>query len=507
MDYALYLDEGGWMSQRDDVSQFWADIFRERRNYPDFNDMLMMRRGSTYPLADRGAEAASSRESEFQHAQAAYFVMSQSMPTAYLHELQESALGCPVCFDFQGRMFSAGAITNALTSYRITEWCKSTGLVNRPLRILEIGAGYGQAAYQLFQQLKIDCYTICDLPENLFLSSFYLQANFPDKKAVFVKENGISRHEQAELAFVAPPFLKTLQGPFDLVINSYSFQEMNRASVDEYFDFVDDTLAPDGLFYSLNAHRKAGVIWPSDYPVERFKVISLQPVRKFPFQVFATNPYEIVMTKLMEDPLSAEAVTRFKRQFDGLGGALQLGLHEELLEICRNLSQCRMDREESAWLENLGNFLQESEYSGKREIVEKMQRLRILPAVTAYLAGNLEFAYGLEKSAKIFLDKAVESLSDSHARARSYLMLACLHYSAGDSRAGDAFCSEAKRIVPHLAWEISRLVADFESLSTPVAYQLHLDLTKQSGDLRTILGRVRSKIALAKSWASQLLAL
>lgn len=86
-------------------------------------------------------------------------------------------------------------------------------------------------------------------------------------------------------------------------------------------------------------------------------------------------------------------------------------------------------------------------------------------------------------------------------------MLACLHYSAGDSRAGDAFCSEAKRIVPHLAWEISRLVADFESLSTPVAYQLHLDLTKQSGDLRTILGRVRSKIALAKSWASQLLAL
>jgi hypothetical protein len=264
---------------------------------------------------------------------------------------------------------------------------------------------------------------------------------------------------------------------------------------------------PDGLFYSLNAHRKAGVIWPSDYPVERFRLISLQPVRKFPFQVFATNPYELVMTKLTADPPSTEALTCFKRGFDGLGGALQLGLHEELLEICWKFSQSRMDREESAWVENLGNFLHESEYNGKREIVEKMQHLRILPAVTAYLAGNLEFAYRLEKSAKMFLDKAVESLSDSHARARSYLILACLYYCAGDSRAGDAFCLEAKRIVPHLTWEISRLAADFESLSSTVAYQLHLDFTKRNRGSKIILRRVRSKIAQAKNWASQLLAL
>jgi putative sugar O-methyltransferase len=234
-EYISYLNESAWVSRPEDVSEFWAEIFRERKNYPEFNDMLVMRRGATCPLADRGAEAASDRESEFRHAQAAYFVTSKSVPDSYFQELEESALGCPVGFDFQGRMLSAGAITNALTSYRIIEWCKSTGLVNRPLRILEIGAGYGQVAYQLFQQVKIACYTICDLPENLFLSAFYLQANLPSKKANFVRESGISKHEQAELVFVVPPFLKKLPGPFDLVINSYSFQEMNRASVDEYF--------------------------------------------------------------------------------------------------------------------------------------------------------------------------------------------------------------------------------------------------------------------------------
>ena len=141
-EYVRYVNEGKWMVYRDDVSKFWAEVFQIRRNYyPKFNDMLVMRRGATYPLGD--SESNIDPGVEYQKARAAYLVVSQSVPETYFRNLNESVVGYPMRFDFNGQMFSTGGIINALTSYRIVKWCKSKGLVNRPLRILEIGAGYG----------------------------------------------------------------------------------------------------------------------------------------------------------------------------------------------------------------------------------------------------------------------------------------------------------------------------------------------------------------------------
>src|SRR5207249_2955923 len=120
-----------------------------------------------------------------------------------------------------------------------------------------IGAGFGQAARQLIERLDIRTYAVCDLPENLFLSAFYLQGLFPERRAAFV--DGQDDGAGAELAFVVPRLLHHLAGPFDLVLNAYSFQEMNRASVEEYFAFAAAALEPDGLLYSLNAHGKAEI--------------------------------------------------------------------------------------------------------------------------------------------------------------------------------------------------------------------------------------------------------
>ncbi len=492
-EYIQYLNEGDWMAQRDDTSEFWAEIFRERKNYPEFNDIITMRRGATYPLADRGAE--SDPKIEFQHAQAAYFVMAQSVPEAYFQELNESAIGCPLSFDFNGQMLSAGGVVNALTAYRIIQWCKSTGLSTRPLRILEIGAGYGQLAYQLFQQLQIKSYTICDLPENLFLSAFFLQANFPSKVVVFVGKDDLAKDDLPELVFLAPPFLKTLAGSFDLVINSYSFQEMNRTSVVEYFAFVATTLVNDGLFYSLNAHRKSGVVWPSDYPVEKFHLASLMPVRKYPHHyVFATNPYELVMTKRTEAPPTNVALACFKHQLDAIGEGLQLGLHDELLEICQKFSQSQLDVSEVHWLEKLYDFLHVTNYAEKKEILERMRRSGDLPMVVAYLAGSLEFAYGYAKTAQVCLEDGIKGLSAAHAKVISYIMLACLAYRVGTRAAGDAFRSQAQRLVPHLAPEITRWAEDYNALTGQIAYQLHLDLPQRSVAQKGLFGQVRRKL-------------
>jgi hypothetical protein len=355
----------------------------------------------------------------------------------------------------------------------------------------------------LFQQLTIASYTICDLPENLFLSAFYLQANFPDKKAVFVEDRSLSSGAPAELVFLAPPFLDRLSGPFDLVINSYSFQEMNLRSIEQYFSFVAATLATDGLFYSLNAHRKAGAAWPSDYPFEQFCLSSVLPVRKYPFQVFATNPYEVVMTKLSGAPSSVETCASSKRHLDALGGAMQLGLHDDLLELCRKFSRNHLSADESAWLDACCDFFHASDCARKSAILTKMRLLGILPAVTAYMAGSLEFAIGSGREARTLLEDAAANLPDCHARARSYLMLACLCYWSGDRTAGDGYRTEAERLVPHLASEMSRLVRDYASLAAPVAYQLYVEMPQDVGPSRNLIGRIRRTLASATNWAKQ----
>jgi putative sugar O-methyltransferase len=490
-EYSKYLKEGGWMAQRDDTSPFWAKIFQEKQriNYPGFDDMLFMRRRATYPLAD--SQAGINPEVEYDRAKAAYDVVSQSVPGWYFQGLRESPVGCPLCFEFKGRMFSAGGIINALTSYRILQWCDSSALSARPLRILEIGAGYGQVAYQLLQKLQITSYTVCDLPENLFLSAFYLQANFPERRAAFIGEDRVAADDQTGFRFLAPPFLTSLHGGFDLVINSYSFQEMNRANVEEYFAFVETRLANDGLFYSLNAHGKSGVVWPSEYPIERFKLISLLPVRKYPFQVFATNPYEVVMMKRTHASGSGEMEMGSKRQMDALGGALQLGLGEELLELSRKFVQRELDREEADWLNALCDFLHVYDYNRKKELLLQMRLTEKLPSVVAYLSGSLEFAVGHMELAEIDLREAVTGRPSSYAQVRSQMLLACLAHRSGHASTGEAIRLEVEQAVPHLTGEISCLVRDYETLADQVARQLYLDLSQHPLDFRRLMGRAR----------------
>jgi len=49
----------------------------------------------------------------------------------------------------------------------------------------------------------------------------------------------------------------------DLVINTRSMMEMNKSSIENYFKFIHDRLAPDGLFLNINRYEK----FVSDIPV------------------------------------------------------------------------------------------------------------------------------------------------------------------------------------------------------------------------------------------------
>jgi putative sugar O-methyltransferase len=430
------------------LSDFWREILAERANYPSFNEMQVMRRGFTYPIADRGK--AEDLQAETAYARAAWDVVGRSVPASYFDRFQESAVGCPTAFVFDGHVLSAGGIVNALTAYRIVSACERLGLMGRPLRILEIGAGYGQVAHQLLQQLDVQTYAVCDLPENAFLTGFYLRANHPEREARFIGPGDPPANGAPGLVFTIPPFLERLEGEFDLIVNSYSFQEMTLGSVQEYLAFAAERLTAGGFLYSLNSHAKAGVRRPSDYGIEAFELDTLACPRRFPWQPNGTVPYELVLRARTAPPLTGERLERRRAQLDGLGGAMQLGLSEELEPLIATFTGADEGASDDA-LDALA-----AAFAGP--IAERREAARHVPgAVGAHIAGVLAFVAGDDAHAAETLDEALKGLGETHARVWALTVLAGIDAARGEHRRSTQRAAEAAGLAPHLARDVASL--------------------------------------------------
>jgi putative sugar O-methyltransferase len=398
------------------VSEFWAEILAGRASYPSFEEMLEMRRGHTWPMAERRDLEDESAEREY--VSAAQIVATRSLPPEFLAGIDEPGFGAPRRFPFGDRELSANCLVNAITVYGVLEACRRAGVAGRPLRVLEIGAGFGQAARMLIERLDVTTYAVCDLPENLFLSAFYLQALFRERRSTFGGGDG-------GLVFVTPPDAERLAGPFDLVLNSFSFQEMTRASVNRYFSLARRLLVPDGVLYSLNAHGKDEVRWPSDYPTDGFHLDDIRTPRKYPFQWNATVPYELVLRPGGD----AELATTL----DAFGCAFQLGLDETVVDGTVSLP-------------DLAGVFRAERLDGKRG---RARALRPSPAGT-YVEGCLAFASG-DRDMSRLLVPALPALGDSLAAVHARMML-------GDVAA-------AAQIAPHLGAQLETVANDPAALA------------------------------------------
>jgi len=267
---------------------------------------------------------------------------------------------------------------------------------------------------------------------------------------------------------------------------------MSRSSVEEYFRFAGKTLAEDGVFYSLNAHGKDEIRWPSDYPVEQFHLLSMLPVRKSPFQVFATNPYEMVMEKRKDREGSVD-ISEFRDMLDALGASMQLGLHEEILDLCQKFTAGNLEPKEKQWLQKISRLFREMDPMRKQETLASGPLLPSQEAVNSYLQGNLEFSMKRWDTTQGFLEKAEKGLADSHAWVRTNLMLACLAYGDGQMSEGDEHYGRAVKLAPHLRDEISHFSADCDILFRLVAGQLGLGLSDGKAAPTGIFQRLKRK--------------
>ena len=105
----------------------------------------------------------------------------------------------------------------------------------KPLRFLEIGAGYGRTAHVIIQNANILNYTIIDLPSTLILSRQYLS-------------EVLTRDQFNKLTFISTDCLNSekgfnqfIQGDeyFDWTINIDSFAEMDIQIVKNYLSMID----------------------------------------------------------------------------------------------------------------------------------------------------------------------------------------------------------------------------------------------------------------------------
>ena len=168
--------------------------------------------------------------------------------------LAEPDLGAPLPVRWRDRLISQDLANTALEMTAIARALDGT----QPRSIVEVGAGYGRAAYALLNVFPDATYTIVDIEPALSISKWYLGRLFP----------------QRQLRFLRPDEAYTLpDGGADLVVSVSSLHEMTTAQVAHYLELFDD-IADGGRVYLKQWQRWAnpddGITLDfSEYPIPR----------------------------------------------------------------------------------------------------------------------------------------------------------------------------------------------------------------------------------------------
>lgn len=385
----LFTIENYFQNSRSDLashanrtSLFWKDIFGARQNFPDLNQILSFRRSNyTYGIGDdRQADVVE----EEKHFQKMVTLFQRMVPSDYFLEVAEPCFGAPYFFKIAEVHHSTSFVINAGTANRIKYFVEKYSNQKKNIKVCEIGAGWGGAAYQLHQILDIKNYTIVDLPENLLLSGINLAMSLTGRSLNCIETKEVCKEIQPNTINIAlPNALSCIEEKFDLIINTFSLQEMDFESVQEYMTWALHSLSEAGIFVSINSHGKAGIQSPQEYGYDNFHIHHLGVFRKAPVGYFNTIPYEVVLSK-------KEANDHYdSTQLNVIGEIMQLGLDENLDYISEAVLMGN-DAFKN-YLDCINLFLKEIDVKKKQEHLDLAKLARGDEAVTHYIQENFYF--------------------------------------------------------------------------------------------------------------------
>jgi putative sugar O-methyltransferase len=406
------------------VSEFWRDVFAERPNFPDLNELMVFRReGFAYGIGD---DRQGSIERERAYSERMYQIFSRMVDADLVGKVEESTFGAPLVFRHGGIERSASFWINAATSQRVKNFVSRFGK-RGPLRVLEIGAGWGACAYQLHRMIDVDSYVIVDLPNNLHISSIYLATTLPERRHEIIDVAGDPIFDIATKTIVGclPATISRLRAKFDLVLNSFSLQEMSLDTVNAYIDWIADALSEDGLFVSFNSHGKAGVRVPSDYGYDKYHLYHWNAFRLSPSGFLNTIPYEVVAGRRKAGSPDYPKPTQ-----DGLGGLMQLGLDRDLDVFCRALVNGTLDATQSRVLDGYARFFSATSDVERRDILTPLQSIDVSP-IWPYVRAHLALVEGDMARCADLLEEACRRDLAGFARVRANVLGAALSKKSG----------------------------------------------------------------------------
>ena len=358
----------------DHVNPFWTNILSKRENFPSFTDTLsFLNNNSAFGL---GKRMEGELESERESFKDAVLAVNKEKFNSLKDKLSESLIGFPKYFETDSLNGSTSFIENIISTHRLINAIDKHLSVKKKINILEIGAGWGAVMNQLIQHYgdRINKIAICDLHENLFISSFHLQSVFPDRNVDFIPQNESISGQDFSLIFCSPNRIENLDIEFDLIFNMISFQEMNLDVIDNYMLYIQNHLSKDGIVYSENGVQVKNpnklAEKASDYGYSsNFKILSLQNGARFCPHLYFGNKHEILLCHKNESDVLVNP-----KHLDALCFIMNLRLDDNINEIKANTISGKNSPQEIEILELLHDFFDTSDKSTKQVVLKKLEQ-------------------------------------------------------------------------------------------------------------------------------------
>lgn len=435
------------------VSSFWASIFNERPNFPELGELVAFRRNNnTWGSGDTWSEDIDIKKKEFQDT---LETIKLFVPEEYLISIDEPVQGAPYIFKKDGIVLSANFAMNSGTAWNLISEVKARLEQSKELNICEIGAGFGACAYMLHQALPIANYTIVDLPENLCLSSTYLGTVLQDKVVKFIDcqptlKTVISSNT---LNFTLPSGIDNIDSKYDLMLNSFSFHEMDLEAVNSYFEFADRVLSNTGILVSFNSHDKAGVRKASQYSAQGLKLVGLKTFRSVPTGFFNTIAYEMIFVKNENREFKTDP-----RAIDVVCEMMQLGLDSDLKAIVEELLKGQITEKNQELIESAHAFFYTKNENERKRHVQTMAK-DTNNVIFQFLVGNYKILDGDIEGAKTHLERSCALGLKDFALLRSKVILAIIYKIKGNISVHEqSLVSDIRKLSGGLYDEITALI-------------------------------------------------
>jgi len=148
-----------------------------------------------------------------------------------------------------GRRLSLDFLQSVEEMCLIKKAWKDSGREGEPKIIVELGGGYGRLAYVCKKMLPECTYIMLDLPEALTCAQSWLARVLPQEVVPYSTKIKDEDLQSGKVMLFLPHMIENIPTKsIDAFINIYSFAEMPKESINNYFHHLDRIT--DGVFFT-----------------------------------------------------------------------------------------------------------------------------------------------------------------------------------------------------------------------------------------------------------------